>query len=122
MMAGAGAGNGTGIAPSPFYPFTVTLSQFRDQVTGTVREPRGSGDLVYPVSGLVRVNGQLVIEATIANTGSEPLRVFNWASTTNAGVTTISGAFTKIEPYRTGFGDPYTIGTEHEFTGLPHTQ
>lgn len=121
MMAGAGAGSGTGIAASPFYPFTVTLSQFRDQVTGTVSEPRASGDLVYPVSGLVRVNGQLVIEATFAKAG-EPLRVFNWASTTNAGVTTMSGAFTKIEPYRTGFGEPYTIRTEHEFTGLPHTQ
>lgn len=123
MMAGAGAGTGTGIAASPFYPFALTLSQFRDQVTGTVREPRASGDLVYAVSGIVRVNGQLVLEATVPKpNNSEPLRVFNWASTTNAGVTTMSGAFTKIEPYKTGFGDPYTIRTEHEFTGLSHTQ
>ena len=59
-----------------------------------------------------------------ANTvlGISLLGVFNWSSTTNAGVTTMSGAFTKIEPYRTGFGEPYTIRTEHEFTGLPHTQ
>ena len=118
MMVGAGAGSGTGIAPSPFYPFTVTLSQFRDQVTGTVREPRASGDLVYPVAGIVRVAGPLVIEATVPRTNNEPLRVFNWSSTTNAGVTTMSGAFTKIEPYRTGFDEPYTIRTEHEFTGL----
>jgi len=34
----------------------------------------------------------------------------------------MSGAFTKIEPYRTAFGDPYTIRTEHEFTNLSHTQ
>jgi hypothetical protein len=123
MMAGAGAGSGTGIAASPFYPFALTLSQFRDQVTGTVREPRASGELVYAVSGIVRVNGQLVLEATVPKPNhSEPLRVFNWASTTNAGVTTMSGAFTKIEPYKTGFGDPYTIRTEHEFTELSHTQ
>ena len=121
MMAGAGAGSGTGIAASPFYPFTVTLSQFRDQVTGTVREPRASGDLVYPVTGIVRVNGQLVVEATVPRTNNEALRVFNWSSTINAGVATMSGAFTKIEPYRTGFDEPYTIRTEHEFSGLSHT-
>jgi hypothetical protein len=123
MMVGAGAGTGTGTAPSPFYSFTLALSQFRDQVTGTVRETRLSGDLVYPVTGFVRLNGQLVLEATAPKPNSnEPLRVFNWASTTNNGVTIMSGAFTKIEPYRTGFGDPYTIRTEHEFTNLSHTQ
>ena len=123
MMAGAGAGSGTGFGETPFYPFTATLSQFRDQVTGTVREPRLSGDLSYPVSGIVRLNGQLVLEdmAPKPNT-TEPLRVFNWASTTNNGITTMSGAFTKIEPYRSGFGDPYTIRTEHEFTNLSHAQ
>lgn len=117
MMAGAGAGNGTGTAPTPFYPFTVTLSQSRDEVTGSVSEPRASGDLVYPVAGLVRLNGQLVIEATAPKDG-ESLRVFNWASTAGNNTTTMSGAFTKMEPYHTTFGDPYTIRTEHEFTGL----
>jgi len=121
MMVGAGAGTGTGIADSPFYPFTMTLSQFRDQVTGTVREPRASGDLVYPVSGIVRVAGQLVLEATANKPSGDALRVFNWSSTTNAGVTTMSGAFTKIEPYRSGFNMPYTIRTEHEFSNLSHT-
>jgi hypothetical protein len=121
MMVGAGAGSGTGSAPSPFYPFTLTVSQSRDQVTGEVREPRASGDLVYPVSGIVRVAGQLVLEAT-APKNDEPLRVFNWSSTVNAGVTSMSGAFTKIEPYRTAFGDPYTIRTEHEFSGLSRAQ
>ena len=122
MMVGAGAGSGTGLADNPFYPFTMTLAQFRDQVTGTVREPRTSGDLVYPVSGIVRVAGQLVLEATANKPGGDALRVFNWSSTTTAGVATMSGAFTKIEPYRTAFGQPYTIRTEHEFTGLSHTQ
>lgn len=122
MMAGAGAGSGTGIADNPFYPLTMMLSQFRDQVTGTVREPRASGDLVYPVSGIVRVAGQLVLEATANKPSGDELRVFNWSSTTNAGVTMMSGAFTKIEPYRTGFGAPYTIRTEHEFSDLSHTQ
>jgi len=121
MMVGAGAGTGTGISDNPFYPFTMTLSQFRDQVTGTVREARASGDLVYPVSGIVRVAGQLVVEATASKPGGDELRVFNWSSTTNAGVTTMSGAFTKIEPYRSGFNTPYTIRTEHEFSGLSHT-
>jgi len=122
MMAGAGAGPGTGTAASPVYPFTVNLSQFRDQVTGTMREPRASGDFVYPVAGIVRVAGQLVIEATVPRANNEPLRVFNWSSTANAGVTTMVGAFTKIEPYFTGFDQPYTIRTENEFTGLAHTQ
>lgn len=122
MMVGAGAGSGTGISDNPFYPFTMTLSQFRDQVTGTVREPRASGELVYPVSGIVRVAGPLVLEATANKPSGDELRVFNWSSTTNAGATTMSGAFTKIEPYRTGFGTPYTIRTEHEFTGLSRTQ
>ena len=117
MMVGAGAGTGTGTADSPFYPFTFTLSQARDQVTGTVREPRVSGDLVYPVSGIVRVSGQLVLEATAIKPSGGELRVFNWASTTNAGVTTMAGGFTKIEPFRSAFDNPYTIRTEHEFSG-----
>jgi hypothetical protein len=121
MMNGAGAGSGTGFGETPFYPFLVTLTQFRDQVTGTVREPRPSGELQYPVTGIVRVNGQLVIEATTPKDG-DSLRVFNWASTANAGVTSMSGAFTKIEPYRNAFGTPYTIRTEHEFTGLSRAQ
>ena len=123
MMSGAGAGGGTGVGTSPFYPFAMTLSQFRDQVTGTVREPRPSGEISYSVSGIIRLNGQLVLEASAAKqNNTEPLRVFNWASTTNNGATAMSGAFTKIEPYRGPFGEPYTIRTEHEFTGLSHVQ
>jgi len=64
----------------------------------------------------------LVLEATASKPSGDELRVFNWSSTTNAAATTMSGAFTKIEPYRTGFGAPYTIRTEHEFSGLSHTQ
>ena len=91
-------------------------------ITSAVREPRASGDLVYPVSGIVRVAGPLVLEATANKPSGDELRVFNWSSTTNAGVTTMSGAFTKIEAYRRGFGTPYAIRTEHEFSGLSHTQ
>ncbi len=50
------------------YPFTLTLSQFRDQVTGTLREIRANGDIVAPVTGLVRLNGTLVLEATVPQT------------------------------------------------------
>ena len=53
--------------------------------------------------------------------GAYAMTVANTAALNN-GVTTMSGAFTKIEPYRSGFGDPYTIRTEHEFTNLSHTQ
>ena len=120
MIAGAGAGNGTGSAPTPFYPFTMMLSQSRDQVTGTVHEPRASGDVNYPVAGIVRVNGQLVLEATTQKNGY-PLRVFNWASTTNTAVSRMSGGFTKTEPYRDTFNLPYVIRTEHEFTDMAHT-
>lgn len=120
-MNGAGAGNGTAFGATPFYPFTITLSQSGDQVTGSVREPRASGDLIYPVTGTVGANGQLVLEATTVKDG-EPLRVFNWTSTTNTGVTMMSGTFTKTEAYRTSAGDPYTIRTENAFADLSHAQ
>jgi hypothetical protein len=123
MIVGAGAGTGTGMSPTPYYPFTLTLSQSRDQVAGTAHEARPSGELVYPVSGFIRLNGQLVLEATAPKpNNTELLRVFNWASTTNNGATTMTGAFTKIEPYRSTFGHLYTIRTEHEFTNLSHAQ
>jgi hypothetical protein len=96
------------------------LSQSADHVTGTVREPRASGDLIYPVTGTVR-DGKLDIEANTAKDG-EPLRVFNWASTSNNAATTMAGTFTKMEPYRTSAGVPYTIRTEHEFTALSRAQ
>src|SRR5688572_9175038 len=49
------------------YPFTLALSQDRDQVTGTLREPQHNrrGDIVAPVTGFVRLNGTLVVEATV---------------------------------------------------------
>ncbi len=42
---GAGVQNGR-------YPFTLTLSQFRDQVTGTLREIRSNGDITLRSPGL----------------------------------------------------------------------
>ena len=48
----------------------------------------------------------------------EPFRVFNWSSSVNAAATTMSGAFTQIEPRRTNFGDPYAVRTEQEFVSI----
>ncbi len=104
------------------YPFALTLSQFRDEVTGTLREIRANGDIVAPVAGLVRLNGTLVLEATVAQPNHEPLRVFNWSSSVNAAATSMSGAFTQIEPRRTNFGDPYTVRTEQEFVSIARVQ
>ena len=100
------------------YPLALTLSQDRDQVTGTLRETRAAGDIVAPVTGLVRVNGTLVIEASVPQPNHDPFRVFNWSSTANAASTGMSGAFTQIEPRRTTFGDPYAVRTEQEFVNL----
>jgi hypothetical protein len=118
MTVGAGAGTGTGTAPSPFYPFSLQLSQFRDQVTGTVREPRVSGELTYPVSGIIRLNGQLVLEAT---QNGDSLRVFSWASDEQQ---RYDGDRCIYEDQAVSLGvhDPYTIRTEHEFTNLSHSQ
>jgi hypothetical protein len=104
------------------YPFTLALSQDRDQVSGTLREIRTNGDIVAPVTGLVRLNGQLVLEATVPQPNQEPFRVINWASIVNAAATTMSGAFTQIEPRRTNFGDPYSVRTEQEFVSIARIQ
>ena len=109
-------GNGPGVRAK--YPFTVSLSKFRGDITGNIRESRPSGDLTYPVTGFVRESGELVLEANVPQSNNQPLRIFNWSSRLASGTGTMSGAFTKIEPLRTNFGDPYTIRTEHEFAGL----
>ena len=109
-------GNGPGVRAR--YPFTVNLSKFRGDITGSIRESRPSGDLTYPVTGFVRVSGELVLEANVPQSNNQPLRIFNWSSRLTSDVGAMSGAFTKIEPLRTTFGDPYTIRTEHEFTSL----
>jgi hypothetical protein len=114
-------GNGPGVRAR--YPFTVSLTKFRGDITGTIRESRPSGDLTYPVTGFVRLSGELVLEATATLPNkAEPLRIFNWSSALAGGVGAMSGAFTKVEPYRTTFGNPYTIRTEHEFTGLSRSR
>ena len=100
------------------YPFMLALSQFRDEVTGTLREIRANGDKVAPVTGLVRLNGALVLEASLPQPNHEPFRVINWSSTVNAAATTMSGAFTQFEPRRTAFGDPYVVRMENEFANL----
>jgi len=106
----------SGVATLLKYPFTLALSQARDQVTGTLREPRASGDIIAPVAGLVRQNGMLVIEATVPNANGDPFRIVNWATSANAAVTVMSGAFTQIEPRHNSFNTPYTVRTEQEFS------
>ena len=115
-------GEGPGVRAR--YPFTVTLSQDRDQVTGTLREPFNNrrNDIVAPVAGFVRLTGALVLEATVPHPNHEPFRVINWSSTVNAGATTMSGAFTQYEPRRTAFGDPYVVRTEQEFASISKNQ
>ena len=99
-------GEGPGVRAR--YPFTLTLSQDRDQVTGTLHEPQSNrrSDIVAPVTGFVRLAGTLVLEASVAQPNHEPFRVINWSSTANAAATTMSGAFTQFEPRRTAFGNP----------------
>ena len=82
------------------------------------REIRSNGDKVAPVIGFVRLNGTLVLEATVAQPNHEPFRVINWSSTVNAAATSMSGAFTQFEPRRTAFGDPYVVRTEQEFANI----
>jgi hypothetical protein len=104
------------------YPFTLSLSQLQDRVSGTLREIRPSGDIVAPVTGLVRVNGSLVIEASVPQPNHEPFRVFNWSSAANATATSMSGAFTQIDPRRSPFGDPYAVRTENDFANASRVQ
>jgi hypothetical protein len=88
----------TGISDSPFYPFTMTLSQFRDQVTGTVQARASSISL--PVSGIVRVT-DLVLEATAKPSNANC--VFQLGEHHNAGMTTMSVRSPRSS-LSTGFG------------------
>jgi hypothetical protein len=111
---------GQGASARARYPFTLTLAQNRDQVTGTLHELQYNrrSDIVAAVTGFVRLTGALVLEATVPQPNHEPFRVINWSSTVNEGATTMSGAFTQFEPRRSGFGDPYVVRTEQEFANI----
>jgi hypothetical protein len=100
------------------YPFTLVLSQTRDQVNGTLEER----DRSTPLTGIVRESGILVLEASVPQPGLEPLRITNWSSTTNAANTQLSGAFTKLVTALAPFGSPYTVRTEHEFSNITRGQ
>lgn len=97
------------------YPFSLTLGQDRDLVTGTLREPVPSGGRETAVSGFVRLNGSLVLEASVPQPGLEPFQITNWSSAVNANATQLSGGFTKIAPYIAFGGGKMTMRTEHEF-------
>ena len=108
------------------YPFSLELSQFRDQISGTLRELRDAttrqSDIVAPVTGFVRLNGTLVLEATVPQPNHEPFRVINWSSVANAAATTMSGAFSQYEPRSTLMTPPfrYVVRTENEFVNASH--
>ena len=104
------------------YPFNLTLSQDRDQVTGTLNETSSSFSRVTPVTGFVRLAGSLVLEAVVPEPDLEPFRITNWVGTENVSMTHLSGAFTRIAPTRFNFsGSVYTLRTEHEFSGVTRT-
>jgi hypothetical protein len=104
------------------YPFSLTLSQLQDQVTGTLRETTPNFNRETPVSGFVREAGALVLEANVPQTGLEPFRITNWSMTINAAATQISGAFTRIAPSFSSVGaGTFTLRTEHEFSSVTRT-
>ena len=113
---------GEGLRPNR-YQFSLELTQFRDQISGTlheVRSPGAGGDVVVPVTGFVRLNGTLVLEATVPQPNHEPFRLINWSSVANGAVTAMSGAFTQYEPRARLTTPPYryVIRTENEFVNL----
>jgi Bacterial Ig-like domain (group 2) len=101
------------------YPFSLTLSQDRDQVTGTLNETSPTFNRVTPVNGYLRLTGSLVLEAVVPQPDLEAFRITNWVCTETSSRTQLSGAFTRIAPTRfsTG-GNVYTLRTEHEFSGV----
>jgi hypothetical protein len=102
------------------YPFTLTIAQDRDLISGTLVESnRAAGDIITPLTGLVRLSGALVVEATIPREGLEPFRLTNSTISFDATYAQISGAFTKVAQGRTSLGGQlYTMRTEHEFTNV----
>ena len=105
------------------YPFRLTLTQDRDAVTGTLVETnRAVGDVVTPVTGLVRLGGQLVIESSVPRPGLESFQLTNSSITFNPAFTQITGAFTKISQFRSFGNLLVTTRTEHEFTNIARAQ
>lgn len=100
------------------YPFTLTLSQIQDQVTGVLHE-EPSRDT--PLTGFVRESGALVVEGALPQQNLDPIRITNWSSTLDAAGTKMSGGFTKTSPGRS-FGEfPFVMITQHEFSSVPRT-
>lgn len=101
------------------HPFTIELSQERDQVSGTVAD----ASTTFPVSGFVRLSGTLVVEGTLPPNGLEPERIFNWSSSVNASGTQMTGAYTRLLTSRViGSGPPSMMRTEHEFASVVRAQ
>ena len=105
------------------YPFRLTLTQERDAVTGTLIETnRAFGDVATPVTGFVRLAGQLVIEASTPREGLESFQLTNSSIVFNTTFTQITGAFTKILQFRSFGNILLSMRTEHEFTNVARAQ
>jgi hypothetical protein len=112
-------GQGTAFTPVP-YPFSLTVSQLQDQVTGTLHEQGDPFKQDTPVRGFVRVSGELVLEGFVPLPEHLNFTITNWSSTFNQKDGKASGAFTRIAPTFTTF-TTYTLRTEHEFSGVTRT-
>ena len=102
------------------YPFTLTVSQLQDQVTGTLRETSFAFSRETPLRGFVRLSGELVLEGFVQLPEHETFTITNWSANIDAANKALSGAFTRIAPTHTTFSN-YTLRTEHEFSGATRT-
>lgn len=110
---------GEGLEPI-LYPFTLTVSQLQDQVTGTLHEESVAFKQDTPLRGFVRVSGELVLEGFVSLPEHLSFTITNWSSTINPSDAKLQGAFTRIAPTVTTF-TTYTLRTEHEFSGVTRT-
>jgi len=110
---------GTNFVPIA-YPFTLTVTQLQDQVTGTLHEASDAFRQDTPLRGFVRVSGELVLEGFVPLPEHLNFTITNWSSTFSQSDGKAKGAFTRIAPTFTTF-TTYTLRTEHEFSGVTRT-
>jgi hypothetical protein len=110
---------GEGLKPIA-YPFTLTVSQLQDHVTGTLHEESVAFKQDTPVTGFVRVSGELVLEGFVPLPEHLNFTITNWSSTFSQSDGKANGAFTRIAPTFTTF-TTYILRTEHEFSGVTRT-
>lgn len=94
------------------HPFSLTLVQTDDRVSGT-----GFSTSIQ-LTGIVRVSGALVLEGLREQPPLDPVRLINWSSQVNAESTQMSGGFTFISPYILSLGGYRGVTrTDDEFVG-----